>query len=67
MGTIWSATIVGGSEGDAQAAAERAFDEVARLEAQLSEWQPDSEISRVNQAAGKAPAKAPSKRATMPR
>jgi len=55
MGTIWTMTLVGGREDDARAAAERAFDEVARLESLLSEWQPDSEISRVNQAAGVAP------------
>lgn len=55
MGTIWAITIVGGDRDAAKRAAERAFDEVARLEALLSEWQPDSEISRVNAAAGKAP------------
>jgi len=57
MGTIWALTLVGGSDADAKAAAARAFDEVARLEALLSEWQPDSEISRVNAAAGVAPVK----------
>lgn len=57
MGTIWAITIVGGDADAAKRAAERAFDEVARLESLLSEWQPDSEISRVNAAAGKAPVK----------
>jgi FAD:protein FMN transferase len=55
MGTIWTMTLVGGAPEAARAAAERAFDEVARLEALLSEWQPTSEISRVNQNAGVAP------------
>ena len=36
-------------------AANEALDEVARLEALRSEWQPTSEISRVNQQAGIAP------------
>ena len=55
MGTIWAITIAGGDAERAQSAAERALDEVARLEDILSEWQPDSDISRVNQAAGRAP------------
>lgn len=55
MGTIWAITIVGGDQAPAVAAAEHAFDEIARLEALLSEWQPDSEITRVNEAAGVAP------------
>lgn len=55
MGTIWSFTLVGGDPAQARAAAERALDEVARLETLLSEWQPESEISQVNRAAGVAP------------
>jgi thiamine biosynthesis lipoprotein len=55
MGTIWSITLVGGEARAAQVAAERALDEIARLEALLSEWQRDSEITRVNKAAGVAP------------
>ena len=55
MGTIWSITIAGGEASAARAAGERALDEMERLEALLSEWQPSSEISRVNQAAGVAP------------
>lgn len=57
MATPWAVTIVGGDAERARAAGERALDEVARLEALLSEWQPDSEISRVNRAAGGAPVK----------
>jgi FAD:protein FMN transferase len=55
MGTIWALTLLGGSAEKADAAAAAALDEVARLEQLLSEWQSDSEISRVNQAAGVAP------------
>ena len=57
MGTIWAMTLLGGSAQGADAAAKDALDEVARLESLLSEWQPDSEISRVNQAAGVEPVK----------
>ncbi len=52
MGTIWAVTIAGGDATAASAASEAALDEVARLETLLSEWRPDSEISRVNQHAG---------------
>jgi thiamine biosynthesis lipoprotein len=55
MGTIWSVTIAGGDADAAHAAAERALSEVDRLETLLSEWLPDSDISRVNHAAGVAP------------
>ncbi|MDB4987734.1 MAG: thiamine biosynthesis lipoprotein ApbE [Myxococcaceae bacterium] len=55
MGTLWAVTIAGGHPAMASAAAERALDEVARLETILSEWRPDSDISRVNQQAGIAP------------
>lgn len=57
MGTIWAVTIAGGEAEPARIAASKALDEVARLETLLSEWQPDSEISRVNKAAGQAPVK----------
>ena len=36
----------------AGAAIEASFDEMARIEAIMSEWQPDSELSRFNRAAG---------------
>lgn len=54
MGTVWSVSIPGGDEARARAAGERALDEVARLERILSEWIPESEISRVNAAAGES-------------
>jgi len=41
--------------GAVDAAVERAFAEVARLEAVLSNWRPDSEVSRLNDAAAAGP------------
>jgi thiamine biosynthesis lipoprotein len=56
MGSPWHIGVSGAADpAAARAAIERAFDEVARLEAVLSEWQPRSEISRVNAAAGASP------------
>lgn len=55
MGTIWAVTLVSDDAAKARDAAERALDEIARLESSLSEWRPDSDISRVNQNAGVAP------------
>jgi FAD:protein FMN transferase len=55
MGTIWAITIAGGSAEQARAAGMRALDEAARLERSLSEWLPESDISRVNRAAGIEP------------
>jgi thiamine biosynthesis lipoprotein len=48
---------VSGDEARARAAMQRALDEVTRLERVLSEWIPDSDVSQVNAAAGKAPVK----------
>lgn len=42
---------------NAEASIRRAFEEVERLEDALSEWRDDSDISRVNAAAGKQPVK----------
>ncbi len=55
MGTPWAVTIAGGDPVAARQASEQAFDEVARLEALLSEWMPNSQISRVNDNAGIKP------------
>ncbi len=55
MGTIWAVTIAGGDAERARAASDEALDEVARLETLLSEWKPDSEISRINDNAGLKP------------
>lgn len=40
---------------DAGAAIQAAFDEIARIESIMSEWQPDTELSRFNQHAGGDP------------
>jgi FAD:protein FMN transferase len=52
MGTIISITVVGEPEAKAAPAVSAALDEMKRLEGVLSEWLPDSEISRINAAAG---------------
>jgi thiamine biosynthesis lipoprotein len=51
MGTRLLIEAEGGDEG----AIEAAFDEVARLEQVLSNWRADSEVSRLNAAAARAP------------
>lgn len=58
MGTTWEITVSGvdaQSNARAETAVNAAFDEIARLENVLSEWRPDTEISRVNDNAGIAP------------
>jgi FAD:protein FMN transferase len=52
MGTVWAITIAGGDAKRAQVAMNDALDAVESLEAILSEWRPNSEISAVNRAAG---------------
>lgn len=55
MGTSVSINVwldPGREAADAGAAMSAAFDEIARIEAIMSEWQPTSELSRVNAAAG---------------
>lgn len=54
MGTVISITAVGVPEAKAMPAMDAALDEMERLERLLSEWRPDSEISRINAAAGKS-------------
>lgn len=55
MGTVYEIVVSGAEEAVAADAARRALDEVDRLENLLSEWREDSEISRVNEAAGREP------------
>jgi thiamine biosynthesis lipoprotein len=55
MSTIYQVSVVADDEDAARAAMTRALDEIARLETVLSEWQPDSEVSRINSEAGRAP------------
>ncbi len=52
MGTLITITAVAQDESVAQDAVAAGFKEVRRLEALLSTWIPDSELSRVNRAAG---------------
>ena len=55
MGTLVSITAVGPTNQDANEAIDAGFQEVKRLEQLLSTWIPESEMSRVNAAAGRKP------------
>lgn len=55
MGTIFEITVAGSTDELAEPAVRAALDEIQRLETVLSEWRPDSEISRINAAAGSQP------------
>lgn len=55
MGTLVQITSVAPSEAQAQASATAGFQEIRRLEDLLSTWIPTSELSRVNDAAGREP------------
>ncbi|MET0591416.1 MAG: FAD:protein FMN transferase [Polyangiaceae bacterium] len=50
-------TSASADEAKTRAAIDRAIDEIRRLEAIMTTWRDDSELSRVNQNAGKAPVK----------
>lgn len=54
MGTLVSITAVGRTTLEANAAISAGFQEIKRLELLLSTWIPDSELSRVNAAAGRS-------------
>jgi FAD:protein FMN transferase len=54
MGTVWNIEVVDhGRPDQARAAIEKAYAELERLDALMSEWKPESPISQVNAAAGK--------------
>jgi len=55
MGTFFEVQLVTADERAGRAAIEAAFDEIDRVEALLSEWQPTSEISELNRRAGQGP------------
>lgn len=55
MGTVYRITVLDTPEEKARQVVSAAFDEIARLEEVLSEWQDGSEISAINDAAGKRP------------
>ena len=57
MGTIMRVTVIDAPRDRAEQAVAAALDEMERLERVLSEWLPESEISRINAAAGKHPVK----------
>jgi thiamine biosynthesis lipoprotein len=57
MSTVMGITVLDTPEPEARRAVDAAFRAMVELEAVLSEWRPDSEISRINQAAGLAPVK----------
>jgi thiamine biosynthesis lipoprotein len=60
MGTLWTIDVVDhGRPGEARAAVERAFDEIGRIEALMSEWLPGSPVSKINAAAGQHPVEIP--------
>lgn len=54
MGTTFTVVLYGSQQGEMEAAAAAALDEAARLERILSRYLPDSEVSRINRAAGGA-------------
>jgi thiamine biosynthesis lipoprotein len=51
MGTEFALYLYAADEADAKAAADEAFDEVDRIEQELSNYRPSSELSRINQQA----------------
>ncbi|MEO8191580.1 MAG: FAD:protein FMN transferase [Acidobacteriota bacterium] len=54
MGTVLEIEAAGGLQGSsAEAALESAFAEVGRVEERLSNWRPESELSRANRSAGR--------------
>lgn len=57
MGTLVTITAIAQTQAAAQAAMTAGFQEIRRLEELLSTWIPTSELSRVNQAAGREPVK----------
>jgi len=55
MGTLLELTLVGRDEPRLRALLAALFDEAARLESLLSSWDPASDVSRLNAAAGRGP------------
>lgn len=58
MSTVFAIQVFTTDERRADEAIARAFDEIERLEGVLSEWQDESEIARINAAAGQRPVSA---------
>ena len=60
MGTTWNIAVVDrGHSGDARMAIDQAYRELVRIDLLMSEWKPDSPISKVNAAAGAQPVEVP--------
>lgn len=60
MGTLWTIEVDDESRpAEARAAMERAFAEIERIENLMSEWLPDSPVSKINAAAGQHPVEVP--------
>ena len=55
MGTIVEITLIGKNEALLNAAAEAAFAEIKRLEGLMSHYREDSDVTKINNAAGKEP------------
>lgn len=55
MGTVLQITLTGGDAKRFDIAAEKAFDEIKRLEALFSSYMPDSDVSRISASAGDGP------------
>ncbi len=55
MGTVLEVTLLGAEPDALEAERARAFAEVERLEALLSQWRPESDLGRLNAVAGGAP------------
>ncbi len=55
MGTVVQITLIEGDAKRFDIAAEKAFDEIKRLEALFSSYMPDSDVSRISRAAGDGP------------
>ncbi|MGA2601782.1 MAG: FAD:protein FMN transferase [Bryobacteraceae bacterium] len=66
MGTIWNIEVVDHGRPDAaRHAISQAYAELVRIDALMSEWKPESPISQVNAAAGKAPVEVPAELRAM--
>lgn len=60
MGTTWTIEVVEHGRPDAaRRAIDQAYDELARIDALMSEWKPASPISAINAAAGRNPVEVP--------
>jgi len=55
MGTVYTLNLYSPSQAHAEAIEQQVFDEIDRIDALLSNYQPTSELSRINQNAGNEP------------